>query len=386
MIHGFEKKEFERRIERATEIISNNELDALFLTTPANFFYFSGFSTQFWQSPTRPWFLIVARSGVITAVIPAIGKPAMDLLPIVNSIYTWDSPKPEDEGISLLTKIFNSMPKKFGRIGVEMGIESTLRMPLVDFMSLKNNLSGYEFVNGSDQIWEIRMTKTEEEVKRIKHICNIVSDAFETLPKIIELGKSERQIYQEFKIDILQRGADTVPYMPVISGQGGYNQIIVGSSDKKLNDGDVLVIDTGSTFDGYFSDFDRNFGIGNVSDKALRANEIVWDATEIGISTAKPGTTVEKVWLEMNKFLEAKGNLGGAVGRMGHGLGLQLTEPPSNKNGDKTVLQPGFILTIEPSMEYERGKIIVHEENLVIRDDDAELLSRRAPREMIRIK
>ena len=120
MIHGFEKKEFERRIERATDIISNNELDALFLTTPANFFYFSGFSTQFWQSPTRPWFLIVARSGVITAVIPAIGKPAMDLLPIVNSIYTWDSPKPEDEGISLLTKIFNSMPKKFGRIGVEM--------------------------------------------------------------------------------------------------------------------------------------------------------------------------------------------------------------------------------------------------------------------------
>ena len=386
MIHGFEKKEFERRIERATEIISNNELDALFLTTPANFFYFSGFSTQFWQSPTRPWFLIVARSGVITAVIPAIGKPAMDLLPIVNSIYTWDSPKPEDEGISLLTKIFNSMPKKFGRIGVEMGIESTLRMPLVDFMSLKNNLSGYEFVNGSDQIWKIRMTKTEEEVKRIKHICNIVSDAFETLPKIIELGKSERQIYQEFKIDILQRGADTVPYMPVISGQGGYNQIIVGSSDKKLNNGDVLVIDTGSTFDGYFSDFDRNFGVGNVSDKALRANEIVWDATEIGISTAKPGTSVEKVWFEMNKFLEAKGNLGGAVGRMGHGLGLQLTEPPSNKNGDKTILQPGFILTIEPSMEYERGKIIVHEENLVIRDDGAELLSRRAPREMIRIK
>ena len=386
MIHGFEKKEFERRIERATDIISNNELDALFLTTPANFFYFSGFSTQFWQSPTRPWFLIVARSGVITAVIPAIGKPAMDLLPIVNSIYTWDSPKPEDEGISLLTKIFNSMPKKFGRIGVEMGIESTLRMPLVDFMSLKNNLSGYEFVNGSDQIWKIRMTKTEEEVKRIKHICNIVSDAFETLPKIIELGKSERQIYQEFKIDILQRGADTVPYMPVISGQGGYNQIIVGSSDKKLNNGDVLVIDTGSTFDGYFSDFDRNFGVGNVSDKALRANEIVWDATEIGISTAKPGTSVEKVWFEMNKFLEAKGNLGGAVGRMGHGLGLQLTEPPSNKNGDKTILQPGFILTIEPSMEYERGKIIVHEENLVIRDDGAELLSRRAPREMIRIK
>ena len=75
----------------------------------------------------------------------------------------------------------------------------------------------------------------------------------------------------------------------------------------------------------------------------------------------------------------------GNVGRFGHGLGKTLTEPPSNKPGDSTVLEPGIVLTIEPSAMYGRGKILVHEENIVITADGAELLSRRAPREMVTI-
>lgn len=73
---------------------------------------------------------------------------------------------------------------------------------------------------------------------------------------------------------------------------------------------------------------------------------------------------------------------GNNVGRLGHGLGLQLTEPPSNMPGDETVLEPGMVITIEPGMEYDAGKMIVHEENVVITTDGAQLLTRRAPREM----
>jgi Xaa-Pro aminopeptidase len=67
---------------------------------------------------------------------------------------------------------------------------------------------------------------------------------------------------------------------------------------------------------------------------------------------------------------------------MGHGLGLQLTEPPSNMPGDDTPIVTDMVLTIEPGMEYAPGKMIVHEENIVVRADGAELLTRRAPREM----
>ena len=73
----------------------------------------------------------------------------------------------------------------------------------------------------------------------------------------------------------------------------------------------------------------------------------------------------------------------GNVGRFGHGLGKILTEPPSNKPGDKTRLEPGVVLTIEPNALFGKGKILVHEENIVVTPDGAELLSRRAPREMV---
>jgi Xaa-Pro dipeptidase len=81
--------------------------------------------------------------------------------------------------------------------------------------------------------------------------------------------------------------------------------------------------------------------------------------------------------------MEPAGMRGNNVGRLGHGLGLQLTEPPSNSADDDAVLEVGMVITIEPGMEYAPGKMIVHEENIAITADGAELLTTRAPREML---
>ena len=110
---------------------------------------------------------------------------------------------------------------------------------------------------------------------------------------------------------------------------------------------------------------------------------MVWHATQAGIDAARPGITAEDLWAAQNKMLAAAGaEPGNNVGRSGHGLGLQLTEPPSNMPGDATVLQTGMVMTIEPGFEYSPGKMIVHEENLVITEDGCDLLTCRAPREM----
>lgn len=156
----------------------------------------------------------------------------------------------------------------------------------------------------------------------------------------------------------------------------------MGPTDRPTDPGDVLIIDTGSTFDGYYCDFDGNYTFGRPSDAARHANEAVWDATEAGIAAARPGATTSDIWRAMMRVLEANGSLGNNVGRMGHGLGLQLTEPPSNMPGDETSIVADMVLTIEPGMEYAPGRMIVHEEDIVVRDGGAELLTRRAPREM----
>jgi Xaa-Pro aminopeptidase len=150
------------------------------------------------------------------------------------------------------------------------------------------------------------------------------------------------------------------------------------------------MFDTGSTFDGYFSDFDRYVAFGRADEEARRAYETVWAATEAGLAVIRPGTTTSDLWQAMGKVLENGGPTGGSagstpggsVGRMGHGLGMQVTEWPSNTADDDTVLVEGMVLTLEPSLTWAPGCMMVHEENLVVRADGPELLSRRAPAEM----
>ncbi len=377
---GFPEKEFESRLSRAQKILYQNKLDAIFVTSKANFRYFTGFDSQFWESPTRPWFLVVPVEGKPIAVVPEIGKDAIGNTWITN-IKTWSAPNPNDDGISLVLSTIKDLKKRFGKIGAELGREMSLRMPLVDYMKLTQNLDS-EIVDASPTIWEMRMIKTEGEIQRIKYICSIVSEAYEEIPNKISIGDSERDAARKLKKEIYERGADTVPFLPAISGKDGVSQIVCGPSDRILKNGDILFFDTGSTYDGYFCDFDRNFGIGKISDEVRRVHDTLWRATEAGIAAAVPGAKTDDIWNSMNKIIEESGTVGNSVGRLGHGVGLQLTEPPSHCQGDNTDISENMVLTIEPGIEYKKGKMIVHEENIVVTRDGPSLLTKRAPREM----
>lgn len=382
--HGFPAAEFEYRASRAQEIMATHGFDALVVTTPPNFRYFSGFDSQFWESPTRPWFIVVPAEGEPVGVVPSIGASELSKT-WIEQVHSWPAPVPDDDGVSLLAGVLSALPRRFGRIGMELGREHSLRMPVMDLYALKDKLSGVEIADGSPCLWEIRMVKTDGEVARIRHICGIVSDAYAAVPELVRIGDTEREACHKLRIDILQRGADGVPFLPGVSAPGGLAQIVCGPTDRILQDGDVLFFDSGSTYDGYFSDFDRNYAVGQVPDETRRTQDAVWRATEAGIEAAVVGATTDDVHAAMATILEDAGSRGSNVGRMGHGLGMQLTEPPSHMPGDGTVIKAGMVLTIEPGMAYAPGKMIVHEENLVVTPDGPELLTKRAPREMLQI-
>ena len=381
---GFAKEEFEQRLIRAQKIMKSYKLDGLLLTSPQNIRYFTGYDSQFWESPTRPWFVVVPSSGKPIGIVPEIGESEFKKT-WLDDIKSWPSPRPDDEGISLVKSTLDDLQKIYGQIGAEFGKEMAIRMPVRDLLKLKEIIKT-NIVDGSDAIWDMRMIKTNNEIERIKFICSIASDAYNSLPAKLAIGDTERAAVNKLKIDILNRGADNVPFMPGISGPGGVSQIVCGPSDRILENGDILFIDTGSTFDGYFCDFDRNFAFGSVSSDVERVNEVLWQATEAGIKAAVPGATTLDVFNAMNKIIEDGGAIGNNVGRLGHGLGLQLTEPPSHRPEEETVIKENMVLTIEPGMEYEKDKMLVHEENIVIHKDSAELITKRAPREIPIIK
>lgn len=132
----FPAQEYRDRVTRLQAGMAAGGLDALLLSAPADIFYTAGFLTRFWESPARPWFVVVPQSGEPVAVIPAIGAELMGRC-WIPQIRTWDAPDPRDDGVSLLAGTLADLVPESGRIGLPMGLETHLRMPLADFEALR---------------------------------------------------------------------------------------------------------------------------------------------------------------------------------------------------------------------------------------------------------
>jgi Xaa-Pro aminopeptidase len=314
-------------------------------------------------------------------VIPEIGAELMRR-GWLDDIRTWSAPHPQDDGVSLLTDLLTPIARQGGRLGVMKGHETLLRMPLGDWERLMAALPGINVVDATGLVQGLRMVKTTAEIEKLAHICSIGSAAFDKVPGFVTEGMPLENVFREFRRAAIGEGADDAPYVVGAADQGGYADVISPPTQLPLNAGDVLMLDTGCTWDGYFCDFDRNWAIGHGSDEARRAYDVLWRATEAGIEAAKPGNTCRDLFMAMSSVIAEIDDSGGDIGRLGHGLGMQLTEQPSHASFDQTEIKPNMVLTIEPSLSYGDGLMMVHEEDIVVGDIGATLLTRRAAMEL----
>ncbi|MEH6522384.1 M24 family metallopeptidase [Sulfitobacter sp.] len=381
LIRGFSTGEFETRTKNAQALMAQQGLAGMLLMSEPDVRYFSGFQTLFWQSPTRPWFLFVPAQGKPIAVIPEIGAALMRQS-WLEDIRTWSAPAPEDDGISLLTELLSPLAAGKARIGVMKGHETLLRMPLGDWERLIAGLPGLEIADVTGLVQGLRMVKSPAEIVKLSHICGIGSATFARVPEIMSEGMALEDVFRTFRREALGQGADDAPYVVGAADQGGYVDVISPPSRRPLQSGDVLMLDTGLTWDGYFCDFDRNWAIGRADDAARRAYDVLWRATEAGIAAARPGNTCRDLFNVMSAVISELDDSGGDIGRLGHGLGMQLTEQPSHAAFDTTVLTENMVLTLEPSLSYGDGLMMVHEENIVVGADSARLLTTRAAPEL----
>lgn len=368
---GFPETEYSERLTNIQSRMAEHDLSALLLTTEPEVRYLTGFLTRFWESPTRPWFLVVPASGKPIAVIPEIGAHLMRQT-WIDDIRTWVSPDYTDDGVSLLADTLAEVAPERGKIGVPSGPESHLRMPLQDWTTLRDRLPDRVFGDDAAILRSARMVKTKAEIAKIRWTCGIAEAAFARVNDIAGAGIPLSTVFRSFQSLLLDEGADWVPYLAGAAAPGGYGDVISPATNAPLEEGCVLMLDTGAVWDGYFCDFDRNFSIGAPSNDVQSAHARLIDATHAGFEAARPGATPAEVYAAMNLILT--GGDTSVKGRLGHGLGMQLTEPPSLIPADHTPLVPGMVLTLEPVVETQTG-IMVHEENIVVTEDGADWLT-----------
>ncbi|MEX0307341.1 MAG: M24 family metallopeptidase, partial [Ruegeria sp.] len=272
--------------------------------------------------------------------------------------------------------------RKGETIGLMKGHETHLRMPLGDYERLITALGGLAIADATEIVRSLRMMKSEAEIEKLSYICAIGSRTFAKVPELAHEGQPLEDLFRAFRREGLSQGADDVPYLVGGADTVGYHDVISPPSRQPLARGDILMLDTGANWDGYFCDFDRNWAIGSADDASRRAYDVLWRATEAGIAAARPGATCRDLYHAMQKVIAEMDDQGGDVGRLGHGLGMQLTEWPSHALWDTTEIAENMVLTLEPSLGYGDGRIMVHEENIVVRADVAELLTERAAPEL----
>jgi Xaa-Pro aminopeptidase len=364
MLRGFDTSEYKDRLARAQALMAKHGLGALLLMTEPELRYFTGFLTRFWESPSRPWFLVVPATGNPIAVIPSIGAAVMERT-WISDIRTWTAPNPADEGVGLLRDVLAPID---GPIGVPSGPETVLRMSLTDFQHLS---AGLQMRDDAGIMAQLRAIKSDAEIAKIHTTCAIAGRAFARVPEIAGEGVPLARVFRDFQGLLLDEGADWVPYLAGAAGPYGYSDVISPATEAPLRTGDILMLDTGAVWDGYFCDFDRNFAVGTAAPECVSAHARLLEATQAGFEAAKPGARASDVYQAMAKIAGA----GETAGRLGHGLGMQLTEGVSLAAWDQTVLQPGMVLTLEPGVDIRAGQGMVHEENIVIRSTGAEKLS-----------
>ena len=224
-LRGFERAEFEARTRRAQTLMADAGLSALLLTTEPELRYFTGYLTRFWESPTRPWYLIVPASGDPVAVIPSIGGALMAKT-WLDDIRTWTSPDLQDDGVSLLADTLIEFVMADGLIGVPDGHETHVRMPLADFERLRNCLGSRRLVGDSGIMRTLRMIKSSAEIVKIETACEIAARAFARVPEIASAGVPLEVVFRKFQMLCLEEGADWVPYLAGGAEAGGYGDVI----------------------------------------------------------------------------------------------------------------------------------------------------------------
>jgi Xaa-Pro aminopeptidase len=264
------------------------------------------------------------------------------------------------------------------RVGVEPG-----QMRVLELRLLEAAAETAQYLSAEESLAELRMRKDQSEIEAMRTAAQIAQQALkETLPKV-KAGISERELAAELTAQLLRAGSDVeMPFAPIVSsGPNGANPHAV-PSERRLGPGDLLVIDWGAGYKGYFSDITRTFAIGEVETEFKHIAAIVREANQAGRAAARPGATADAVDHAAREVIEKAGYGLFFTHRTGHGLGMQAHEAPYMRAGNLQVLEAGMTFTVEPGIYLPgRGGVRI-EDDVVITKDGAESLT-DLPRELV---
>lgn len=380
-LSDFPREEFVRRWSALSLAMSASNIDGLIITSETNYRYVTGHATQFWLSKSRPMIAVLMRDQAPELIIPS-NQEIQARRTSFADITVWEG-APLDALKSAAQCALSKAERRRKPIvfGMELGNEQRLGISYLEFEALRRELGSAEVVDAADIFWNVRAIKSPLEIAYLKQSSSIVGTAYDEAFEMVKAGNTEHDVHKDFVARLFANGAERQGYVPVTSGASNYWNRTGGPTQRALRVGDLLWFDGGCLVKGYWSDSARMIAIGEPTNHQRNCYRAIRSATHDCLSQAKAGITASSLFDFCFNDLELKGLRLKALGRIGHGIGLDLTETPSLSPTDRTILQPGMVITIEPTYVDSEG-LYQLEEVFVVGENGAEIITRPAPPEL----
>lgn len=326
----------------------------------------------------RPIVCLVSKDRTPALVLPQLEVTKARQAPTVLELFSYtDNPGTWQDAFNQAVQSLGWDQKSHPVLGVE-----DERLRLLEARYLEAALPGVSLRNTS-LLANMRMHKDEEEIARIRKAVQIAEAGFNAALPLIKIGMTERELSEEIGLQT-QRAGSELPGNPMVAaGPNGANPHAT-TSDRRLQAGDVVVIDFGAAYQGYLADLTRNLGVGEVDPEFEHIVQVAGEANAAGRAAARPGEPAGAVDRAARAVIEKAGYGPFFTHRTGHGLGSEPHEEPYIYAENTLPLEPGMVFTVEPGI-YLPGRAGARvEDDVVITADGCESLS-SLPRGLVRV-
>jgi Xaa-Pro aminopeptidase len=243
-------------------------------------------------------------------------------------------------------------------------------------MKLREKTDSIELCPLVDDVNTLRMIKDGGEIDALRKAAEISAEALRETVKIIRPGMTEKEIALDLESRIKKGGGERVSFDTIVASSIHSALPHAQPQARKIEVGDVIVIDYGAVYEGYHADETCTFVIGTVTEKQKKIYSIVKDAHDKALDTVKAGTSCKAVDEAARKIIEAAGYGQYFSHGTGHGVGLDVHEAPTLNAKSTDYLEEGMVITIEPGI-YMPGLYGVRIEDMVhVQRDGCDIMTK----------
>lgn len=351
------------RIRRANEEALRREVDALVVSPSPDLAYLTGYDPMPLERPT----LLVLRPGSDPALlVPELERPLAAASPMGEhlELVPWlDGVDPYEAAASLLSGA--------ARVAVAD------RLWASHLIGLQRALPGVSFSPASEVLGRLRSVKDASELDALRRAARAADETFREILAMSFQGRSEEAVAHDLAELLVQHGHARAAFTIVASGPHAASPHHE-PGERTILPRDAVVMDFGGELDGYLSDTTRTVVVAEPPDGFEPAYAAVHQAQAAGVDAVEPGIEAQQIDRAARAVIDAAGYAERFIHRTGHGIGLELHEPPYMVEGDTTVLEPGMTFSVEPGV-YLEGRFGIRIEDIVaVSEDGVERLNRSA--------